>query len=183
MYLALLVCAATSLSTGCTYQSGQSATESIAAPANGLTSNATFTLPDPLVVNVMPVNTGIQSSKHMPKFGECSFNQANQYSAGDVRYLGPMYPVPGLAADEWRVHFEGGLTTSWPRDTYLAMKSLTPGVKDTSVKIFAVTKESFVSLMQNNLSLKNFVMNTGVLPMVDMFYVTSYECMPLGGIK
>lgn len=183
MYPAALVCVAALILTGCTYQVGQSGTETIAAPASESTSNAKFVLPEPLVVKAVPVNAGIQSSKHMPKFGECSFNQTAKHPAGDIRYLGPMYPVPGLAIDAWRVHFENGLTTSWPQDTYLAMKGLTPGVKGTSVKIFAITGESFESLAQNNPSLKNFVMSTGLLPMVDTFYVTSYECMPLGGIK
>jgi hypothetical protein len=169
---------------GCTYEDQQAEPGSTVALTQRPTASPLFTLPEPLVVRAPLASGGIHPSVTLPREGECSFNRARQFPIGDIRYLGPTYAVPDLNASAWNLHGEGGmLAVSWPQETYLDLKRVTPSVESAPVKIFEISKESFESLMQANPSLDALVKGIGGLPLSDAFFVTSYDCIPYGGIK
>lgn len=179
--LSVTVCVALMSLVGCTYESDWPAandatpTSSVAAPVS------TFTLQEPLKVQEY-VAGGMQASPPLPASGECSFSEAAKWPIASTVYLGPTYAVPSLASDVGRMHFENSMTVSLSESTYQRLKALTPGVANTPAAIFKISRRSFESLLQNNAGLKYLLVHYG-LPTPQTFFVTSYRCIPLGGIK
>lgn len=183
-YSAVLIGVAVLTFIGCTYEDVQSDSNAIVVQTQQPTPSREFTLPEPLVVNEPTMDGGLRSANSLPIEGECSFEQARQSPVGDIRYLGPVYAVSSLSTDMPYLHGEGSLlTVSWSQDTYSDLTHYVFGVENAPAKIFEITRESFESLMYANPPLKGAVAGLGLMPTTDAFFVTSRDCIPLGGIK
>lgn len=118
---------------------------------------------------------GIRASSPMPTTGVCSYLAAGK-SNTDIRYTVPIVLFIGAGKDVGMVHVERGITVSWPHDIYLQLKAATPEVRDSSVLIFQVTRESFESLVPQSATLKSVVSQMGI-DSFQSYFVTSYKCL------